>query len=394
MTSVSNVSARFLALTIALVSFCVYTSTASAAGIVTLTFDDGSLSQIQTALPVLKAKAQNAVFYVNSGNIGEDTFMTWTQVINLHTTGHEIAAHTVNHIELPTVPIATMSTEVNQDYDTIAAQGIVTTDFASPFGAYDNNMLSIVAKRFNSHRAFANQGLNVWPYNKYVLYVHYVTNQTSEAQAQAWVNQAIAQDAWLIMVFHEIFPTVDPTDDYSWQTAKFQTFLDFLNSKGIKAKTVQQVLAAFTPVNTNPSFENGLTGWTTDNPNAITLDTANNGSYPAPKNSLKFTGATAGAHLFSSKIPVTPGKTYGMRAYTDSRNFKTGEVGFYIDEYNKAGNWISGKWFGAIYGPNVTDKPYAYTPTSANVATAAMQVYMSPGTTGAVYIDNVEFFAK
>lgn len=367
---------------------------AAGTGIVTLTFDDGNTSQYEIPVPILKAGNQKAVFYINSGELGQDTFMTWNQVMELHTGGFEIGGHTVNHIELPTVTQTTINSEVNQDYANFVAHGITPTNFASPFGAYDNKTLATIAKKYNSHRAFANQGLNFWPYNKYILYVRYITNQTSVEQAIAWIEEAMAQDGWLVLVFHEILPVVDPTDDYSWETTKFQAFIDYLNAQNIKAKTIEEVLLPYTNLTTNPSFESVPTGWRTDNTQSVTVNTANNGSYPHPKNSIRMAGTTKAGHLFGQKIPVSFGVTYGLRAYTDSRNLKTGEVGFYIDEYDQNDAWISGKWLGGFTNQNVVDKSFKYTPTSASVKTAAVQVYITARTTGNVFIDNIELFAR
>ncbi|OGG79685.1 hypothetical protein A3A39_01810 [Candidatus Kaiserbacteria bacterium RIFCSPLOWO2_01_FULL_54_13] len=381
----------------ALFTFAAQASFASAAstGVVTMTFDDGNPSQYENAVPIMKAGGQTATFYVNSGWLGSsEWYMTWEQIANLHNSGFEIAAHTLTHAELPPLTQAQINTEINQDYLNFVARGITPINFAVPFGAYDNKTTASVARKYNSLRGFHNQGLNVWPYNKYILYVRYITNQTSLDQVKAWVDEAVVQDAWLILVFHEILPLVDPTDDYSWEIAKFQAFIDYLNGKGVKAKTIHEVLSAYTNLTVNPSFENVLTGWRTDNASVVTLDTVNRGSYPSPRNSIKMAGGAIAGHLFSEKIPVSFGTTYGLRAYTDSQGLTAGEVGFFIDEYDEAGNWISGKWLGGFTNQNVVDKSFQYTPTSGAVATAAVQVYMTAGSSGSVYIDNVELFAK
>lgn len=371
------------------------TALAESKGVVSLTFDDGNTSQYEIAGALLNAADQNGVFYVNSGYMNTEGYLTWAQLTDLKSQGHEIAGHTLTHVELPTVNQNRQRREINNDFNNLTSHGLAPVSFAVPFGAYDNNVTATVAKTYNSLRAFANQGLNVWPYNKYLLYVRYITNQTSVAEVESWVAEAQEQDAWLVLVFHEILPVVDATDDYSWETDKFQQFLSYLNDQGIKAKTIQEALVQNPNLIQNGSFENGMTGWTTNALQNITINTANNGSYPSIKNSLRLTGvAGKSVHLFGDKVPVSYGTTYGFRAYTDSRGFQSGEVGFYIDEYDVDGNWVSGKWLGAIYNQNVIDKAYAYTPTSANVATMAIQIYVDAGTKGAVFVDNLEFFSK
>ena len=384
-----------LAITLIVFGFSTNVASAAGSGVVTMTFDDGNPSQYEIPAEILKAAGQTATFYINSGLLGTDEwYMSWDQVVDLHNNGFEIAGHTLNHLELPTLTNAQKRTEINQDYQNFVAHGITPTNFAAPFGAYDNTTIPLVALKYNSHRAFANQGLNLWPYNKYLLYVRYVTNQTSVDQVKAWVDEAVLKDGWLVLVFHEILPVVDPTDDYSWETEKFQAFVDYLNAEGIKAKTVAQVLGGFTNVVTNSSFESGLTGWTTDNATKVTTVANSRGSYPTPLRTLRMTGSAQAAHLFGEKIPVLFGTTYGFRAYTDSRNLTAGEVGFYIDEYDEAGNWNSGKWLGGFNNKNVIDKSFVYTPSWADVKTAAIQVYMTAGSSGRVFIDNIEFFAR
>lgn len=386
-------------LAVGLVVLGVFSNATSASafpsGAITLTFDDGNPSQYEIIAPILKAGGQTATFYINSGLLGTDEwYMSWEQVMDLHKNGFEIAGHTLNHIELPAVHNETKATEINQDYQNFVARGITPTNFAVPFGAYDNPTTALVAARYNSLRAFANQGLNVWPYNKYLLYVRYVTNQTSLSQVQAWVKEAVEKDGWLILVFHEILPVVDPTDDYSWEVEKFQGFVDYLNAEGIKAKTVKEVLGGYTNLVENSSFESGFTGWSTDNPTNVKVNMNSKGSYPNPTNSIKMIGSTNPAHLFGEKIPVTVGVIYGFRAYTNSQSLRSGEVGFYIDEYDEGGNWISGKWLGGFTNQNVIDKAYVFTPTSESVKTIALQVYMTARALGSVFIDNIEFFAR
>lgn len=370
-------------------------ASAEAAGVVSLTFDDGNASQYSTIRPLLLSKGQKGVFYVNSGLVGQASYMTWAQLTDLKKAGFEIAGHTSNHVELPTLSLSQMRTEINGDYSAFVARGITPTNFAAPFGAYDNISLSLVAKRYNSHRAFANQGLNFWPYNKYLLYVRYVTNQTSVDQAKAWVDEAQAQNGWLVLVFHEILTPVDPEDTYSWTIEQFTAFLDYLNSKQIVTKNIDEVLKDFTNLIPNSSFENGLASWITDNATSTVLNISSNGSYPTPKNSIRMAGTTnKPSHLFSPKVAIDSSKTYGVRTYIDSRNLTSGEIGFYVDEYDTNGNWTSGKWLGALYGKNVIDYSYVYTPSSSNVKSASVQIYMTAGTRGSVFLDNVELFAR
>src|SRR3989344_9448560 len=138
----------FLAVALAILFAYGAPASASAAGIVTLTFDDGNASQYTIPAPIMKAANQKAVFYINSGLVGQAGFMTWAQVKDLKASGFEIAGHTLNHSELPTLTPAAIAVEVNQDHANFLAQGITPVSFASPFGAYDNESLSVITKKY------------------------------------------------------------------------------------------------------------------------------------------------------------------------------------------------------------------------------------------------------
>ncbi|MBU1867993.1 hypothetical protein KJ608_00840, partial [Patescibacteria group bacterium] len=69
------------------------------------------------------------------------------------------------------------------------------------------------------------------------------------------------------------------------------------------------------------------------------------------------------------------------------------EFGFYIDEYDTAGNWISGQWLGAIYADMNDTVKIDYKPTSANVHHIRLQNYYYGTTGGNVYLDNVSLYA-
>ena len=362
--------------------------------IVSLTFDDANQSQYDFVRPILANGGQKGVLYVPTALVGTEEYMTWPEVEALHESGWEIGAHGATHAELPEVSNRTEANEISKSAEDLLGRGLAAVTFATPFGAYDNDTLAAIAKRFAAHRSFHSQGYNRWPYNRYLLSVRYVTTQTSVAEVTQWVEEAMSNNFWLILVFHEILPAVDPDDTYSWRTDQLEEFIQHLNDRGITAKTVAEVVAPVQNLLPNGSFESGLAnGWTADNPKTVQLNTAGQGSYPFPKNSIRMNGSAKASHLFSPKVGVTPGTQYALRGYLDSRKLNRGEVGFYMDEYDAAGNWISGQWLGGVTAKNVIDESYRYQPTSEDVAMARMQAYITAGARGSVYLDTIEFSA-
>ena len=365
---------------------------ASVEGAVTLTFDDANESHYEYVYPILEAADQNGVLYVPTGFIEtDDYYVTWSQLTALAKSGWEVGGHSVTHAELPTLTASRMSWEIYVCYLTLNIHQLMPESFATPYGAYDPAVLKEIAKSYSSHRGYHEIGYNRWPYNKYYLHNKYITNVTTLEEVVGWVDEAMANDYWLILTFHEVLPTVDPTDSYSWTIEDFQGFVDALSARNIKAKTIKEVINGDTNVYST-SFKRGLNDWWTNAPANIVPDVFSNGSYPESRASMRMIGGATVSHLFGPKIPVTSGNEYGLRFFINTQKFTAGELGFYIDEYDTAGNWISGQWKGAANNSFVIDEAYRYTPSSANVSHASIQVYMTAGSVGTAYLDNVELF--
>jgi peptidoglycan/xylan/chitin deacetylase (PgdA/CDA1 family) len=366
-------------------------------GGVSLTFDDANATQYQYVFPLLQAYNQSATLYVPTGLIETTGYMTWGQIGELKNGGWEIGGHTVNHAELPLLADSEKEQEVAGSLEALEDKGFMATSFATPFGAYDPATIATIAESYDSHRNFHHLALNKWPYNKYFLQIERVTSSTTPAEVAGWVDQAIAQDAWLIVVLHEVMPLGEVGDEWSWTTENLAETLNYLKTTGVKTKTVADMLSHGTNLVPNGTFAGGLgtqgNGWWTNDTTNVTLDSSKHGSYPEALNSIKFEGnPIAPSHLFGPMMTIEPAELYGIRFYVNAKDFVSGELGFYIDEYDTVGNWLSGKWLGMAGNSWVIDESYAYTATSANVSQVSLQVYATAGSIGTAYIDSVEFF--
>jgi hypothetical protein len=144
---------------------------------------------------------------------------------------------------------------------------------------------------------------------------------------------------------------------------------------------------------TAPSTPASAAGGPPTVPSTITQDTGGNGSYPSPTNSIKLVSGTTGTqHLFSPQVAVNPKATYLFKAFLNVSALTSGEVAFYVDEYDAAGRWISGQYRKRENSPFVEDMNFSYAPTSTAVARAALQVIVA-GTGISAYLDSVQMFA-
>ena len=283
---------------------------------ISFTFDDSLASTYTNAEPILAKYGLTGTDYVISGCVGmttkpntcnanqDTTYMTWAQIQALQNTdGWEIGSHTVDHVCLASSAItdpddcanpaplttAQVDAELANSQSALAAHGINATDFAPPYGDFNNNVLAQIAKYYASMRQFTNvaNNLNIWPYSDYYLQdftVLQTTDPVSTVEAQ--INTAIADNSWLVLTFHDILAKASSNpENYQYSEAELTQIAAYVQTK-IKAGLIQSVhvgqgLVSGTNLMPNSNFSAGIAdGWTTDAPTTITLDTADNGSYP------------------------------------------------------------------------------------------------------------------
>lgn len=228
-----------------------YTPTPFNHGLVSVTFDDGWSNQYTNGFPLLNKYGLKATFYIISGELNDQPdYMSITQIKNLQNAGNEIASHSVSHPDLTTLSQANLISEMSQSQITLQNTfGVPVVNFAYPFGAYNANTIAVGKQYYRSQRS-VNQGLNTKDnFDITTLKIYEVDSNISQAQVQGWIQTAIAQNAWLILVYHEIAITpIDPSNElYTTQPADLDAELGYLKSTGVSVVTVQQALNELLP---------------------------------------------------------------------------------------------------------------------------------------------------
>ena len=80
--------------------------------------------------------------------------------------------------------------------------------------------------------------------------------------------------------------------------------------------------------------------------------------------------------------------------YLDTSSISKGEIGFYIDEYDRDGNWVSGKWMGSAKNSPIREYYFVYTPSSSNVSQFVFQIYVGAMRRGEAYFDNFRIYSQ
>jgi peptidoglycan/xylan/chitin deacetylase (PgdA/CDA1 family) len=257
---------------------------------ISFTFDDGFESFITRAAPTLAAHGLTGTAYVTTNFVGTTNFLTWDQVVSLQNDhGWEVGNHTLDHAELPTVSATEQERQMRDGKAALVAHGIDVDSFAAPYGAYDDTTLALSAQYHTSLRGFWDEGYNTYPSTSHLLMNQQVqigdgdeNKSVSVAQAKQYIDQAIANNKWLILTFHDITATqITPSNEdeaYTYPQADLDAIAAYAQAK-IAANQLDDIRVRdgmFTapPADTTPPVISGPTanatqtaatiGWTTN----------------------------------------------------------------------------------------------------------------------------------
>lgn len=128
-------------------------SAAKAAGLQPVfTFDDGNLSDLRIAAPLLKAAGARGIFFPCTGRIGKAGYLGAEDIRALQRDGFEIGSHGIDHLPWGTLSGAVLEAEVGQSkrvLEEVTGRPVVAA--AMPFGSYRRQ--SLAALRRAGYRA-------------------------------------------------------------------------------------------------------------------------------------------------------------------------------------------------------------------------------------------------
>ncbi|HYV14817.1 MAG TPA: Ig-like domain-containing protein [Conexibacter sp.] len=221
--------------------------------VVTLGFDDGIASQYDHR-SILQAHGAHATYFINSGNVGKAGYVTWAQLGDLAAGGNEIAGHTLDHANLPTLAAVDQQREVCDDRQALIQHGFDVRNFAYPFGAWDANVKTVVSGcGYLSARTTGGTDYpagpvyaeTVPPKNALTLraYQPRITSPLSEYQDV--IDKArYSGGGWVNFVLHGVCD--DPclgADDYSMSATTLDQLLTWIDQRpGVTIKTEAQEL--------------------------------------------------------------------------------------------------------------------------------------------------------
>lgn len=207
--------------------------------IISLTFDDGWEENYNTALPVLSEYGFKTTQYYATTFI-ENSTETY-KIDAFVQAGHEIGSHSVNHPYLTNLSPEQLELELGNSkalLETFAGVGNVA-NFATPYGEYNDTVLGSIMGNYDSTRN-TDVGFN-YPENFQIrnIRVQNLMNTTSIEEYQSWVDQAVLEKSWLVLVYHRI--ASDP-GQFDTPVADFIPQMEIVKNSGAVVATISEAL--------------------------------------------------------------------------------------------------------------------------------------------------------
>lgn len=114
---------------------------------VLLTFDDGYADNYQLAMPVLKKYGFHAALFMSPGLVGQEGYLNWEQVKEMHEAGWDIEPHGLTHSNLAMLKEAEQRYEITEARRQIEERlGVKADIFCYPYGQYNKTTLAILKR--------------------------------------------------------------------------------------------------------------------------------------------------------------------------------------------------------------------------------------------------------
>ena len=239
-------------LVIASLSTICLVKTAAQKAYVSITFDDGWLTQYNYALPILQAYNMKATFYIPTAYVGiwwgflnppQQVYMDVAQLQALQAAGMEIGSHGTLHPDYTTLDEATIRQQLSDSKTALQSWGLTANNFAYPEGKSNAFTDRLVLEYYRSARnGFVAPYVMAFPTSTRTLpcFADIGDGVNILPTLKALVDDVAASGGWEIINFHN----VDPSGTFMPNTppAVFSAFLDYLQQKGVMVKTVNEML--------------------------------------------------------------------------------------------------------------------------------------------------------
>lgn len=204
-------------------------------GLVSINLDDGKRETHQTVMPILNAAGFKSTIYPVIRYFGFPGYISRQDLMSAQSSGHEIGSHTRTHSDLTAMSLSEARAEIAGSVQDLKNMGVADVrTFAYPFGGYNQNIENIIKDAGLIMARTSNGGYNNPSTSRYLLNRKGISRTTTVAEVKGWIDQAVANDQWLILVLHNVDLN---NEHYSMTPQNFQEVVNYLKQKGVTVMT-------------------------------------------------------------------------------------------------------------------------------------------------------------
>lgn len=209
--------------------------------IVTLTFDDGWEDNTFTALPVMSQYGFKSTQFYATGFIEGEEYQSLDNIRQFINLGHEIGSHSITHPDLTTLSPKQLDRELRLSKSFLETTfKVKVNNFASPFGAYNQNVINAINKYYGSHRSVDGGYNSKDNFDKMRLKVQNMTPLVTLSEYNGWLQHAKDKNLWLILVYHKV--SNDNVGAYDTTVSQFVNQMSAVNASTIPVLTMKDAL--------------------------------------------------------------------------------------------------------------------------------------------------------
>lgn len=326
------------------------TASASSRIVVSLSFDNDSISEYTLGYAdALQPAGVTATYYVNSGTIGTSNHVSWAQLGSLASAGNDIGGKTVDGYNLTTLSTQQQVSEICTDRQNLISHGISPIAFAYPGGA-SNSGIQAEAQSCGYGNARTAGSLSpggstyaetLPPKNWLGLRAYAPSGQVTLANLESLVSGAAAHGGgWIPVVIQRVCSsTLDPgnysacTSSVGWiDLGDLQSFISWVQGagqgNGAPAGTVFGTMGAtaisadtIAPTTTMTCNGSPCSSTTYNQTVSVTLPATDLGSGVASTHyTLDGTTPTSSSPAYTGQFPLTASATVQYRSWDNAGN--------------------------------------------------------------------------
>jgi peptidoglycan/xylan/chitin deacetylase (PgdA/CDA1 family)/uncharacterized protein YjdB len=220
-------------------------------GLVSINFDDGYQSMYDNGLPILDAAGLKSTQYIITQQVDTDSYVTRDEVLQMFNNGHEIGVHTRTHPNLTTLTGAQMTDEIVGAKQDLISWGIMPTTLAYPYGGYNLTVEAVVQSAGlrgarDSDLGYNSSGLGLYFGGPLYHDTHplelwseaaEMDMNTTLSDITSEIDYAVANNLWLIILFHRVDETDPCCSSISVDHMLIQGTVDYLVQQHVPVVT-------------------------------------------------------------------------------------------------------------------------------------------------------------